>query len=187
MRCIAYSAAAIKQDNCGESNVSPNLLHSLAGYQYFRHRLQSEFPEADVVTLQDTLEGLSSLPEALAAVVRSYLDDLDLAAALGMRISDMQERLARFEQRADKKRDLVTSVMERANLKKLTEPDFTVSLRAVPPSVVVVDEAQIPPDYWKPQPPRLDRQGISTALKGGCAIPGAALSNPEMTISVRTK
>jgi len=119
--------------------------------------------------------------------VRSYLDDLDLAAALGMRISDMQERLSRFEQRADKKREVVTSVMERANIKKLAEPDFTVSLRAVPPSVVVVDEAQIPQDYWKPQPPRLDRQGISAALKGGSAIPGAALSNPEMTISVRTK
>jgi hypothetical protein len=165
----------------------PTLRHSLVEHQYLRDRLHAEFPEADEDTLRDTLEGLSSLPEALGAVVRSYLDDLDLAAALGMRISDMQERLCRFEQRADKKRDLVTSVMERANLKKLAEPDFTVSLRTVPPSVVVVDEAQIPEDYWKPQPPRLDRQGLSTALKGGSAIPGATLNNPEMTISVRTK
>src|SRR5690348_9414621 len=167
--------------------MSPNVLYRLAEYQYLRERLEAEFPEADEDTLQDTLEGLSSLPEALAAIVRSYLDDLDLAAALGMRISDMQERLSRFEQRADKKRELVTSVMERANLGKLAEPDFTVSLRAVPPSVVVVDEAQIPQDYWKPQPPRLDRQRISAALKSGSVIPGAALSNPEMTISVRTK
>ena len=66
-------------------------------------------------------------------------------------------------------------VMERANLKKLAEPDFTVSLRAVPPSVVVVDEGQIPRDYWKPQPPRLDRQGLSAALKSGrAAICGRA-------------
>ncbi len=167
--------------------MTSNLLYGLAEYQYLRERLQAEFPEADDNTLQDTLEGLSSLPEALAAVVRSYLDDIDLAAALGMRIGDMEERLSRFEQRADKKRELITSVMERANIKKLAESDFTVSLRAVPPSVVVIDEAEIPQDYWKPQPPRLDRQGISAALKGGSAIPGAALSNPEMTISVRTK
>jgi len=167
--------------------MTSNLLHNLAEYQYLRERLQAEFPEADERTLCDTLEGLSSLPEALAAVVRSYLDDIDLAAALGMRISDMQERLSHFEQRVDKKRELVTSVMERANIKKLAEPDFTASLRAVPPSVVVVDEAQIPQDYWKPQAPRFDRQGISAALKGGSAIPGAALSNPQMTISVRTK
>ena len=167
--------------------MTANLPHSLGEYQYLRERLQAEFPEADEDTLRDTLEGLSSLPEALASVVRSYLDDLDLAAALGMRISDMHARLSRFEQRADKKREVVTSVMERANLKKLAQPDFTVSLRAVPPSVVVIDEAQIPQDYWKPQAPRLDRQGISAALKGGSAIPGAALSNPQMTISVRTK
>jgi Siphovirus Gp157 len=167
--------------------MNPNLLHSLAGYQYLRQRLQNEFPEIEDDTLRDTLEGLSSLPEALAAVLRSYLDDLDLAAALGMRISDMQGRLSRFEQRADKKREVVTSVMERANIKKLAEPDFTASLRAVPPSVVVIDEAQIPQGYWKPQLPRLDRQGISIALKGGSVIPGVALSNPEMTISVRTK
>ena len=167
--------------------MTSNLLHSLAEYQYLRDRLQADFPEADEITLRDTLEGLSSLPEALAAIVRSYLDDLDLAAALGIRISDMQERLSRFEQRADKKRELVTSVMERANLKKLAEPDFTASLRTVPPSVVVIDEAQIPQDYWKPQGPRLDRQAISAALKGGSAVPGAVLSNSQMTISVRTK
>ena len=167
--------------------MTPNLLHDLTEYQYLRERLHAEFPEADEDTLRDTLEGISSLQEALATVLRSCLDDLDLAAALDIRISDMQERFARFEQRADKKRELVASVMERANLKKLAEPDFTVSLRAVQPSVVVVDEAQIPQDYWKPQPPRLDRQGISAALKGGAVIPGATLSNPEMTISVRTK
>jgi hypothetical protein len=168
-------------------NMTPNLLHDLTEYQYLRERLHAEFPEADEDTLRDTLEGISSLHEALAAVLRSSLDDLDLAAALGIRISDMQDRFARFEQRADKKRELVTSVMERANLKKLAEPDFTVSLRAVPPSVVVIDEALIPQDYWKPQAARLDRQSISAALKGGSAIPGATLSNPEMTISVRTK
>jgi len=167
--------------------MTSNLLHGLAEYQYLRERLKTVFPEVDEDALYDTLEGLSTLPEALASVVRSYLDDLDLAAALGMRISDMQERLSRFEQRADKKREVVASVMERANIKKLAQPDFTVSLRAMPPSVVVVDEAQIPQDYWKPQAPRLDRQGISAVLKSGYAIPGAALSNPQMTISVRTK
>jgi hypothetical protein len=167
--------------------VTPHLNQGLAEYCYLRDRLKADFPQADEQTLEDTLEGLSSLPEALAAVVRSFLDDLSLAAALGLRISDMQERLARFEHHADKKREFVTSVMERANLKKLAEPDFTVSLRAVPPSVVVIDEALIPQDYWKPQPARLDRQSISAALKGGSAIPGATLSNPEMTISVRTK
>jgi hypothetical protein len=124
--------------------MSPDLHHSFAEHQYLHDRLQADFPEADEDTLRDTLEGLSSLPEALAAVLRSYLDDLTLAAALGMRIDDMQERLSRIEHRADKKRELVTSVMERADLKKVAEPDFTASLRPSPPAVVVTDEGQIP-------------------------------------------
>jgi len=167
--------------------MSPDLRRSVMEHQYLRDRLTTEFPEADEDTLRDTLEGLSSLPEALAALTRSYLDDLALAAALGMRIDAMQERLGRIEHRADKKRELVTTVMERADIKKLAEPDFTASLRPSPPAVVVTDEAQIPEAYWKPQPPKLDRQGISAALKAGGTVSGAVLSNPEMVLSVRTR
>ena len=48
--------------------------------------LQAEYLEADEETIQDTLEGLSSLPDALATIVRSYLNDIALAAALGIRM-----------------------------------------------------------------------------------------------------
>src|SRR5258706_16474583 len=65
-----------RQHECGESRMRPDLHHSFAEHQYLRDRLEAEFPEADEDTLRDTLEGLSSLPEALAAVLRSYLDDL---------------------------------------------------------------------------------------------------------------
>lgn len=167
--------------------MTPKLLHRLAEYQYFHDRLGADFPEADDQALSDTLEGLSSLPEALAAVIRTYLDDLSMAAALGIRIGDMQERLGRIEERADKKRALVTSVMERADIKKLTEPDFTASLRAVPPSLVVIDEARVPQGYWRPQPPKLDRQGLTAALKGGAVIAGVVLGNSQITLTVRTK
>jgi hypothetical protein len=167
--------------------MNPTLHYSLAEHGYLRERLKAEFPDADEDTLRDTLEGLSNLPEMLACVLRSYLDDLALAAALGIRISDMQERIARFEQRAEKKRALVISVMERADLKKLVEPDFTVSSRITPPSLVITDEQEIPQIYWKPQPPKLDRQGLTAVLRGGQSVPGATLGNGQSTISVRTR
>src|SRR5580658_1276776 len=123
------------------------LVHHLAEYEYLREHLRAEYQQADEETLRDTLEGLSSLPEALAEVIRSYLDDLAVAAALGQRIGEMQERLKRIEDRADKKRAVVGSVMERADIKKLSEPDFTASLRAVPPGLIVIDEGQIPTPF----------------------------------------
>jgi hypothetical protein len=167
--------------------MQPMLLHHLAEHQYLREQLQAEYQEADEQTLRDTLEGLSNLPEALGTVIRSYLEDLALAAALGMRISDMQERLKRIEGRAEKKRGVVATVMERADLKKLSEPDFTATLRAVPPSLLVMDEQQIPEPYWKPQPPKLDRRGLLAALGSGQAVPGAVLGNGSTTLSVRTR
>lgn len=164
-----------------------NLGRELAEHEVLRAELKAVFADIDDETLRDTLEGISSLPEALAAVIRAYMEDLTLAAALGMRISDMQQRLARFEARAEKKRALVTQVMERAELRKLQEPDFTVSLQAVPPGLVVSDETAIPTAYWKPQPPKLDKKGLLAYLNAGQVVPGVALGNGGTTISVRTR
>ncbi len=163
------------------------LIQELTYHRYLRERLEAAFPEADEETLIDTLEGMSNLPEMLAEVLRSCLEDQSLAGALKARIGDMQERLVRFEERARKKRELVTSVMEEAGVRKLTEPDFTVSLRPSRPPLMIIDEEAIPGDYWKPQPAKLDRMGLISALSNGRDIAGAVLGNPPMTISVRTK
>jgi len=163
------------------------LIHHLAEYEYLREHLREEYREADEQTILDTLEGLSDLPAALAAVVRSYLDDLAMVAAVGMRIAEMQERMHRIEHRAEKKRAIVTSIMERAEIKKLMEPDFTASLRAVPHSLLVTDEQQIPKPFWKPQPPKLDKRGLIGALTAGQSVPGAQLGNGGTTLTVRVK
>ncbi len=164
-----------------------SLSHELSHHQYFRDKLQEEFPDADEDTLRDTLEGMTNLTDMLGAVLRSQLDDLALTAALRARIVDMQERLARIDARAAKKRELVISTMERADIRKITEADFTVSLRPKPPPLVLVDEKDIPEDFWKPQPSKLDRQGLIAALKAGRDVPGATLGNIALTISVRNK
>ena len=164
-----------------------HLLRQLAEHEYLRAQLHSQFPDADDASLRDTLEGLSSLPEMLAAVLRSHLDDVALTGALRSRLSDMQERLRRIEDRAEKKRALVTSVMARADLRKLTEPDFTVSLRPTAPPLMITAEAEIPEKYWKPQPPKLDRKSLIAALTAGQTVPGTVLGNGGMTIAVRTR
>ncbi len=161
--------------------------HELTHHRYLRERLEAAFPDADEETLMDTLEGMTSLTDSLAELLRSSLEDQTFASALRSRMADMQERYSRFEERARKKRELVCTVMEEAELKKLTEPDFTVSLRASRAPLMIIDEAAIPGDYWKPQPAKLDRMGLISALSNGRDIPGAVLGNPPMTIAVRTK
>jgi hypothetical protein len=170
-----------------EPTMDPALSHSLAVYEGIRDYVRPEFPDADGQTLSDTLEGLSELPGILATLLRSHLDDVAILAALRTRILDMQERFARIEYRADKKRLLVASVMERAGIKKLAEPDFTASLREVPPGLIVIEEGKIPGAFWKPQPPKLDRKALIAALKAGEVVAGVALGNGSTTLAVRTR
>jgi hypothetical protein len=73
------------------------------------------------------------------------------------------------------------------DLKKITAPDFTVSIRPGTPALMVVDEAAVPSIYWEPREPRLNRQGLVNDLKQGAEISGVTLSNPEPVLSVRTR
>ncbi len=77
--------------------------------------------------------------------------------------------------------------MVELDLKKITAPDFTVSIRPGMPSLLVLDEAVVPSVYWQPSEPRLNRQKLSYELKSGAEIAGATLSNPEPVLNVRTR
>jgi hypothetical protein len=76
--------------------------------------------------------------------------------------------------------------MVELDLKKITAPDFTVSVRPGMPGLVVLDEAAVPSIYWEPREPRLNRQELLNELKGGAEVEGVTLSNPEPVLSVRT-
>ena len=156
-------------------------------YGSIRDRLQAEDPQIDEQTLADTTEGLTDLHDILAAVIRAALADQALATGLGGRIGEMEARRNRLQDRAAKRRQIAKDVMVELNLKQLSAPDFTASIRPGTPALMVIDEAAVPSIYWEPREPRLNRQGLANDLKQGADIAGAALSNPEPVLSVRTK
>jgi Siphovirus Gp157 len=106
---------------------------------------------------------------------------------LKCRISDMQGRLDRLQDRASKRRQIARDVMVELDLKKITAPDFTASIREGTPSPMVINEDAVPSIYWQPSEPRLRRQVLASDLKLGEEIAGVALSNPEPVLSVRTR
>jgi hypothetical protein len=115
------------------------------------------------------------------------LADEALARGLKCRISDMQCRLDRLEDRASKRRQIAKDVMVELDLKRITAPDFSASLRSGLPALVVLNEDAVPSIYWQPGEPRLKRQVLASDLKEGAEIAGATLSNPEPVLSVRTR
>jgi hypothetical protein len=159
----------------------------LSRFSELRRRLVEMDPEIDERTLFDTLEGATNLKEAIAGVIRSALDDEALANGLKLRLESMKKRLERIESTAAKKRELALAAMEEGDIEKILEPDFTLSIRAAPPSVVIINEADIPQEFWLPQPPKLDKRRILEALKTGIAVIGAELANTKITLAIRTK
>ena len=156
-------------------------------YRSLRDRLRAEDPQIDEQTLADTVEGLTDLHEIVTAIIRSALTDEALVTGLKCRIGDMQGRLDRLQDRASKRRQIAKDVMVELDLKKITAPDFTVSIRPGTPALLVLDEAAVPSIYWEPREPRLNRQELLSELKEGAEIEGVVLSNPEPVLSVRTK
>ena len=156
-------------------------------YRTIRDRIRVDEPQIDEQTLADTVEGLTDLHEIVAAIVRAALADEALATGLKGRIAEMQDRLDRLQDRASKRRHIAKDVMTELDIKKITAPDFSVSIRPGMPALLVLDESAVPSLFWQPSAPRLNRQGLLSELKNGADITGVTLSNPEPVLSVRTR
>ena len=170
-----------------EENSLMNLEFAAITFRAIRDRLRTEDPHIDEQTLADTVEGVTDLNELIAAVVRCSLSDEALAEGLKTRMDEMQERIERFQDRAAKRRQIAKEAMLQAELKKVTAPDLTISIRPGMPALEVVNESVIPDVYWQPGTPRLNRQALLSELKGGSEIGGVALTTPEPVLSVRVR
>lgn len=151
-----------------------------------KERLRADDPDIDERTLADTVEGLTDFHEILAALIRAALKDEAEAAVLKVMMAQMADRLQRFEDRAERRREWARDTMIEADLTNLTMPDFTASVRKGARHVIIVDEALIPDEYVEMRPHLLKRE-IGEALKNGTPVEGAVLSNPGMTLNVRTR
>lgn len=160
---------------------------AIATHRSAREHLLADCPTIDDQTLSDTLEGITDLREILAELVRSALEDEALLVGLSARMKELKARQRRLATRAEAKRVLALRAMVEADLKSLTEPDFTASVRRSAPSLEVVAEEQIPSAFWKPQPPKLDRHALLEALKDGAEIEGAAIEQSQVQLNVRTR
>lgn len=162
---------------------------SVNEYRLTKERLLAVFPDLaeDEQTLLDTLEGETSLQEQVVALMRSADGDRILALGIKERMTELAARLSRIEGRHDRKRELVASAMAAADLKKIEAPDWTLSLRRIPPSVVIQNEDEIPDAYKKAKiTVTVDKAALKAALETG-PILGAVMSNGGVGLSVRNK
>src|SRR5262245_34109081 len=117
-------------------------------YHAIRDRIKAQAAQIDEAALADTVEGLTDVHDIVAAIVRAALADEALATGLKTRIADMQDRLARLQDCAVKRRQIARDAMVELDIKKITAPDFTASVRPGMPALLVLDETAVPSTSW---------------------------------------
>jgi hypothetical protein len=139
----------------------------------------------DEETFKDTLssleEAIEDKVENVAKLVRCLDVDIEAIKSEEKRLADKRKAL---ENKVTSVKSYVQHEMEVAGLNKVKRPTVTVSIQANPPSVDVMDESLIPSIYMVPQPSKIDKRAILTALKEGEFIPGASI---KQTVGVRFK
>lgn len=137
----------------------------------------------DSQTIADTLDA-SDLPaeiehkaqnvEIMARLAVQYVPALDAEIERLTALKEARERTAQGL------RDYLKSCMERAGIKSISCPLFTISVQNNPASVEVIDPLSLHEIYWRtpePKPPDRspDKKMILEALKAGLEVTGAHL------------
>lgn len=140
----------------------------------------------DEGAISDAIEGETNFFEAVSRVYDRIAETEMLAEAIAERRKALGERQERLSSTGDRLRTALAVAMATAGVRKLELAEATLSLRNVAPSALPTCEADIPSQFWKPQPPKLDKAALLKALKEG-PVSGATLSNGGETLSVRVK
>lgn len=143
-----------------------NLANDMAAAQVLKSQLQDAFGEdVDQPLIRDMIEGETGLFEAIDAVLAQIGADMagiDGIKAFEATLSARKDRLLR---RVESLRTMLVTALDMIGERRFERPLATLTLKDVPPKLVVTDEAAIPSEFWKPQDPVLDRKGLGDALK----------------------
>ena len=134
---------------------------------------------------RDLVEGETDLHETISAAVRQIGKDEASIEAIKEYASRLGGRAARLEKRIENTRTAIAVAMDLAHERRIETPFGTVSLKDAARSATVTEESEIPSQFWKPQPNKLDKKALTKALRDGQDVPGATLSNGGTTIAIK--
>lgn len=134
----------------------------------------------------DIIAGATNFYEFLGHMVERLQEAEALEVGMKHRLDELKQRKDRYAKRQESLRSSIQKAMEIAGETKAELPAATISMRAVKPSVIILDEDNIPDSFVKMK--RVpDKTAIGAALSNGFLVNGATMSNGGQTISIRVK
>lgn len=161
---------------------------NLSGILAIRDRLVAEFPELleDETALIDMLDGETNAIDAIALLIRRSKEDEASVAGIKALISEYRERAERIGKRAEARLTAAFKLMQALDVRKVERAEFTASIGAGRPAVIVTDESALPEAFVRIER-KPDKRAIYEVLKSQRLVPGATLSNAAEKLMVRIK
>lgn len=112
-------------------------------------QIRAMFPTEDEESLADTIEGLTTIDDAILAVMRAALEREAHAEALAGMIATMAARKKRLETGADFMRAAALHAMQECGLKKIPGPDMTLSIGSGRAKLIITEPDKVPDELCK--------------------------------------
>jgi hypothetical protein len=127
----------------------------------------------DEELIGDAVEGETDLIEAIAAALDGIDDDEVLVAGIDEKLRQLADRKKAAKERIGRRRGLIEQAMAIAWADQpLRLPSATLSLSRRQRDIVITEEADIPAQFWVPQPPpppKLDKKTLRDRLRARAA------------------
>lgn len=121
--------------------------------------------EAVEIALADKIAAVEGYRRGLLAEAKAFRDE---EVRTGRRAAALEARHAALGR-------YIETCMDLAGIDRIKAGTFSLRLQANPPALVVEAGAEVPAQYFVPQPPKLDRAALKDALKSGEQIAGCRL------------
>lgn len=138
----------------------------LAAAGALKHQLREAFgDETDLTLLRDMIEGETDLDGAIDKVLEQMALDIACVQGLEKFESTMAARRKRLCDRVETMRTMILNAADIVEVKRFTRPLASVTIKDVPPKLLITDEAAIPAAYFKQPDPILSKADLTDALK----------------------
>ncbi len=139
----------------------------------------------DEEMIHDAVEGQTNLLETIDAAVTRCNTLTAFEEAIDAQIKRLKDRKDRFTKQKELIRAAIHTAMQQVSLTSIERAQATITIKKCPVKVEIVNDADIPADWWKAGDPKLDKAGLLKALKEKQVIAGVKLSDPETTLEIR--
>ncbi len=142
--------------------------------------------DGDDVLAQDMIEGETGLMEAIDRAIVELRECDVTAEGCKAEVATLNARKDRAERRKAHIRAAIEQAMVTAGIDTIRRPTKTLTIAHRKGAAVITCEADIPVEFWEPQPPKINKKALNDAVAER-TVPGAHQGNGSVSLTIRSK